>query len=100
MKTIAINDIKKPWRVTVKTRNEFVQVLNGAHVLKDAIEIYFDGIESIYYICPMDQFNEKLRKMVLRRAAKMAKTMTPLNFNIALRDNPEIPREVFMELAV
>ena len=90
----AVNDIKPPIRIVVKSRNQLLQVLRGAHHIRDAVEITFDGVGSVYYICAMDKFNSEIRKMILSRAATLLRDMTPRNFDKAITNNPEIPREI------
>lgn len=100
MKSIAVNDIQKPLRITVTSRDQLLKVIRGAHHVKDAIEIYFDGVECIYYICPWTELNAGVRKLALSRAAGLLQRNTPKNFNEKLRNNIRIPSEVFREVVV
>ena len=101
MQSIPVNDIKKPVRITVSTRNQMLMVIRGAHHIRDAIEIYFDGVESIYYICAMDDLNIEIRKMVLSRVAGLLQRNTPINFNAKLKEKQDkIPKRIFREVVV
>ena len=99
-RSIAVNDIEKPYRITINSRQEMFMFLNGAYNIKDAIEIYFDGIESIYYICPSDKFNVEIRKEVLKRVSRIIEKNIPAKFNMLIKNNPKIPEDIFREVAV
>lgn len=98
MKSIPINDIKPPIRITVTSREQMLKILRGAHHFRDAFEITFDGMGWIYYVCAMDHLNEGIRKMVLSRAAAILVKNTPANFNNLIEDNPEIPAHIIRGL--
>lgn len=92
--------MKQPVRINVKSVRELLAVIRGAHHVTNAIEIYFDRTESIYYICEMDGFNKEMRKKVLAKASNLLQRNPPKVFNKRLKERFDIRRDVFREVSL
>ena len=96
MKTLAINDIKYPVRLTVDSKHQLLQTIRGAHNIKDALEITIKDVGFTYHICEMTHINASVRKEILSRAAAILVHNTPASFYEKVKDNSAIPRWAFM----
>ena len=90
----------KPIKITVDSTRQFLAVLRGAHHIKNAIEIYNEQTESVYYNCALDGLNKEMRKKVLAKASNLLQRNPPKNFNNNLRGRFDIRQDIFREIAV
>ena len=90
----------KPVKITVSSQRDFLAVLRGAHHIKNAVEIYDEQTESVYYICALDGFNKEMRKKILAKVSGMLQRTSPARFKKNLVGRYDIRREIFREETV
>ena len=90
----------KPVKITVNSAREFLAVIRGAHHIKNAIEIYHEETETVFYICALDHFNKKERKKILAKASNLLQRNKPELFRKKLKERFDIRREVFREISL